>query len=1099
MIFNGFISYSHAADGQLAPAVQRGLHRLAKPWHRRRALWIFRDQTGLAVTPTLWSSIQTALDGSDYFVLLASPEAARSPWVNREIEHWVATKSADRILPVVTDGEWQWDQAQHDFAGDSTAVPAALRGVFAEEPLYLDLRWARDDQHLSLRHSRFRDAIAQLAAPMHGVSKDDLEGEDVRQHRRAAWLRWAAVTSLFLLALAASITGALAVHNAAQANASAAEARKQQQVAVEQRGSATRFADEARRQEDLARQQQARATEAASEADRQEGLVRQQKALVQQTSAEVGFQLAKADRAATRAREQERLAQRAGALASESAREMRRQEQRARTQEQIAQEQQRLAAQAATDARDEQQKAKAAAEEAARQKANADRQKANADQQQRIAIGRRLINQAGETISDDPQTAVRLGVAAQRINPDAETRREVAAMVTSTRHAGSIAEATKVAYGPDGLLATVNNDGTVSLWNAADRSRPVRLATIGTPGPMNYWLAFSRDGHRLAVSLDGTVSLWNVTDPAHPVRAATLPGGPNRYYFGVVFSPDGHTLVTGDRGDPDDDVFDISATLWDVTELAHPVTLSSLTGGNTSAQQIAFSGDGRTLVVDQGNVVVWDVTDRAKPVRRSEIAISDSYSLALSPSDSPLLAVGQSLGKLSLYDLTNPAKPQLEFRLTTNTNLVLSLDFNSDGRRLASGDSDGTTIVWDLTGPYPRDVTRLASHTRVNSLGFSPDGGTLATADGAETVVLWTVDEFAAPRRRADVPAHDGQLVGLSYAADGRSVTTAGEDGKAIVWDVADPAKPVRRATVALPGTSALISPDGRTVATVADDEKVVTLTDLADPDSPATLAEITPGLPYVSAAAFSPNGRTLVINGRTDSIGGQRQIQVWDLTDRTRPTRLATIPDMSAIIFSPDGRTLATYRLDTVSLWDLTNRAAPKQLSTLVGSGDVLAMAFSPDGHTLATGDYDRTVLLWDITDRTKPRRLAALAGHAYRVTALAFSRDGHTLATADMNSWAIVWDVAQPTKPVRLATVALDQYSTPKAMAFSTDGNTLALGTDEGWDSSRLGLWDVTALNSLRADPAQLGCTIAGRGLDADEWARFVPELPYRETCSG
>ena len=122
-------------------------------------------------------------------MLLASPEAARSPWVNREIEHWVATKSADQILPVVTDGEWRWDPGTGDFTADSTAVPAALRGVFAEEPLYLDLRWARDDLQLSLQHARFRDAIAQLAAPMHGVSKDELEGEDVRQHRRARRLR----------------------------------------------------------------------------------------------------------------------------------------------------------------------------------------------------------------------------------------------------------------------------------------------------------------------------------------------------------------------------------------------------------------------------------------------------------------------------------------------------------------------------------------------------------------------------------------------------------------------------------------------------------------------------------------------------------------------------------------------------------------------------------------------------------------------------------------------------------------------------------------------------------------------------------------------
>jgi TIR domain-containing protein len=86
------------------------------------------------VTPKLWTSIQDALDTSGHFVLLASPEAASSPWVNREIEHWLATKSPDRILPVVTGGEWQWDPG----TADSTAVPASLRGVFAEEPLFLD-------------------------------------------------------------------------------------------------------------------------------------------------------------------------------------------------------------------------------------------------------------------------------------------------------------------------------------------------------------------------------------------------------------------------------------------------------------------------------------------------------------------------------------------------------------------------------------------------------------------------------------------------------------------------------------------------------------------------------------------------------------------------------------------------------------------------------------------------------------------------------------------------------------------------------------------------------------------------------------------------
>ena len=51
MVYNAFISYSHAADGTLAPALQSALHRFAKPWYKLRALHIFRDQTNLAVNP----------------------------------------------------------------------------------------------------------------------------------------------------------------------------------------------------------------------------------------------------------------------------------------------------------------------------------------------------------------------------------------------------------------------------------------------------------------------------------------------------------------------------------------------------------------------------------------------------------------------------------------------------------------------------------------------------------------------------------------------------------------------------------------------------------------------------------------------------------------------------------------------------------------------------------------------------------------------------------------------------------------------------------------------------------------------------------------
>ena len=94
--YDGFISYSHAVDGRLAPALQRGLHRFAKPWYRLRALRVFRDETSLSATPELWPSIVEALDGSRWLILLASPEAAESPWVNDEVAHWCATDVATR-------------------------------------------------------------------------------------------------------------------------------------------------------------------------------------------------------------------------------------------------------------------------------------------------------------------------------------------------------------------------------------------------------------------------------------------------------------------------------------------------------------------------------------------------------------------------------------------------------------------------------------------------------------------------------------------------------------------------------------------------------------------------------------------------------------------------------------------------------------------------------------------------------------------------------------------------------------------------------------------------------------------------------------------
>ena len=92
MLYDAFLSYSHAADGELVPLLQPGLQPFAKPW------------TGLTANPGLWSAIEGALELSEFFVLLASSGAAQSHWVDKEVAWWLAARPAKNLLIALADG-----------------------------------------------------------------------------------------------------------------------------------------------------------------------------------------------------------------------------------------------------------------------------------------------------------------------------------------------------------------------------------------------------------------------------------------------------------------------------------------------------------------------------------------------------------------------------------------------------------------------------------------------------------------------------------------------------------------------------------------------------------------------------------------------------------------------------------------------------------------------------------------------------------------------------------------------------------------------------------------------------------------------------------
>ncbi|MFN7980948.1 MAG: TIR domain-containing protein [Vicinamibacterales bacterium] len=199
-------------------SLEADLQRFAKPWYQIRALRIFRDASNLNLSPNLWSGISEALASASHVIYLASPQAAASKWVEKEVEYWLTNRDVARLIIVVTDGDISWDDPSSDFDWErTTCMPRSASGRFSGVPFYLDLRWARRSTDLSLQNPRFKDAVALLAATLHGKSVEDMIGEEVVQHRRTTRIRNLAIGALATLFLAASVAAVVAVRQRTEA------------------------------------------------------------------------------------------------------------------------------------------------------------------------------------------------------------------------------------------------------------------------------------------------------------------------------------------------------------------------------------------------------------------------------------------------------------------------------------------------------------------------------------------------------------------------------------------------------------------------------------------------------------------------------------------------------------------------------------------------------------------------------------------------------------------------------------------------------------------------------------------------------------------
>lgn len=183
--YRAFISYSHA-DEHWGAWLQRSLEQFRAPKELARAIEaagrplrltpVFRDREDLPVAGNLNDAIQQALADSEFQIVLCSPNAAKSRWVNEEIKLFNRLHGAGRTFAIIVAGE--------PGAGDDECFPPALRFKLdpagepttePAEPLAADAREGGDGK---------RYALLKTAAGMLGVGLDDLVRRDAQRRAK---------------------------------------------------------------------------------------------------------------------------------------------------------------------------------------------------------------------------------------------------------------------------------------------------------------------------------------------------------------------------------------------------------------------------------------------------------------------------------------------------------------------------------------------------------------------------------------------------------------------------------------------------------------------------------------------------------------------------------------------------------------------------------------------------------------------------------------------------------------------------------------------------------------------------------------------------
>lgn len=936
--YDAFISYSQRADAALGTVLQNGLQRFAKAWYRRRALRIFRDATALAPDAPLSEAIAAAIEQSDYFILLASPEAAASPWVQRELDVRQRQHGVDRLLLVLTGGTLNWSDAARDFDPEnSSALPRSLFGAFDAEPLFIDLREVADTPAAARNDPRIQDAIATLAAVIHQRPKDDLVGEDLVQHRRTLRIAWGAAGLLAVLAIATSLVSVWAIQQR-----DIAETRERQARAGQLASDASRLLGEQPEELELATLLAIESLRLAPSGNGQRVLAAAARLLPGRVAESFGgqvFELAFSPDKRWLARGDSQMGVMLWDLDTGEIPQL-------STPAEIVEQ---LQVRDLAFSRDSKWLAIASGGPAARVYDLPDGEHEwhfeHADTVVTVAFdpaGKRLA-----TGAKDGRLRV-WDVATQSLLLDEDMTSE---------------EVRAVSFSPDGsLVGAVATNGPIRLF-ATDNWQEFELEPVEPAEGLA--LAFSPDGNQFAATRANRAVIWSLDDGRvlNTVEHSDYGGNANMAFdthiWALLFSPDSQLLVTSGR--------DRTTRFWrpgsgeEVMRLTH----------RTSVENVAFTADGkRAATAGYGLVQLWSLPGGQEILR---MANDGGNAMALSE-DGALIAAGGSQYSVRVMRTASATRAR-QFRHSDD---VLAVACHPERPLIATADDDHNVQIRDTaTGQVLASANlfgaRYLEFARDDRLFIGSQGvfSRLGVSGDLENLVSSDVLEFALHRNHVAVRLRSGSVLAwpttgeagpleidanahsdLRFNRDGTLLLTqrlANNQATVHAWDVRTGKESWQVAVESAFGNRLAANSAGDILAVASLNE----------------LSLLGTGDGRVRSLEFDDEIRGLVFvgNGSRLAVLLDRELATYDVENLAQtPVRIRQDNTISFAAFNDDRDLVTTTTGRSVAVWNL---ASGERLAEWTTGARVSQLCFLAGDDAVVTGDDDNlaTVQPWRTT----------------------------------------------------------------------------------------------------------------------------------------